>query len=85
MFKLPATLKTHFISTTEDIQLLSKGLENSDMIGVDSEWKPTFVKSQEERMAILQLSNLTEAFIVDLISLKDNKDLDKALTTIFTS
>ena len=84
MFKLPATLKTHFISTTDDIQLLSKGLENSDMIGVDSEWKPTFVKSQEERMAILQL-NLTEAFIVDLISLKDNKDLDKALTTIFTS
>ena len=35
-------------------------------------------------MAIFQLSSETDAFVIDLISLKDNAVLDAALVDIFT-
>ena len=60
-------------------------LLDSDIIGVDSEWKPIIAKMDKSRPALLQLSNRKAAFLVDLVSLAGNKALDKALCGIFQS
>ena len=54
------------------------------MIGMDSEWRPTVKPFADQKMAIFQLSSETDAYVIDLISLKDNAALDQALIDIFT-
>jgi len=51
---------------------------------MDSEWRPTVKPFAEQVLAIFQLSSDTDAYIIDLIALKDNMVLDAMLTEIFT-
>ena len=51
---------------------------------MDSEWRPTVKPFAEQKMAIFQLSSDTDAYVVDLVALKDNQALDQMLTAIFT-
>lgn len=56
------------------------------MIGMDTEWRPILrhFSDREERMATLQLSSETNAFVIDMIAFSKNKLLDEILTSIFT-
>lgn len=55
------------------------------MIGIDSEWKPQLCKWDRMRPALLQVSNLNAAYLIDLVSLANNSTLDNALCSIFRS
>ena len=52
----------------------------SDMIGMDSEWRPPISPYDIMRPGLLQLSNDKAAYLIDLISLANNKGLDDILT-----
>ena len=53
------------------------------LIGMDSEWRPNIKPFSVERIATLQLSSDTDAFIIDLIALGASPLLDAKLTEIF--
>ena len=70
-----STIQVHFIGAEADVPLLAR-LKGSPMIGMDSEWRPGIKPFSEQKMAIFQLSNETDAFVIDLIAFKDNAVLD---------
>ena len=51
---------------------------------MDSEWRPTVKPFATQKMAIFQLSSDTDAYLIDLIALKNNQALDQVLIEIFT-
>ena len=55
------------------------------MIGMDSEWRPVMSRVEATRPALLQLSDETTAFLIDLVALANNPVLDHVLTEIFTN
>lgn len=55
---LPATCTIHFICTVPDVALL-KSLIGKEMVGMDSEWRPTMTKFDNMRPALLQLADET--------------------------
>ena len=73
----------HFIGSDADVPLLER-LKGKPLIGMDSEWRPTVKPFSEQKMAIFQLASDTDAYVVDLISLKNSQALDQMLTAIFT-
>ncbi len=77
------SVNLHFIETESQVELLGR-LKGVPMIGMDSEWRPTVKPFAEQKLAIFQLSSATDAYVIDLIALKDNMVLDAMLTEIFT-
>lgn len=51
---------------------------------MDSEWRPTMTKLDLMRPALLQLSDQTTAYLIDLVALANNTLLDQTLCEIFT-
>jgi len=59
-------------------------LRGQKFIGVDSECRPVATRWLEANgPATLQLASHKEAFIIDLLSLKNSKKLDHMLAAIF--
>ena len=59
-------------------------------MGADAEWRCDEVQSHRARkdkvgIALLQLSSSQDVCLVDLVTLKDNQVLDKALTRLFNN
>lgn len=54
-------------------------------IGVDSEWRPSLTKFHITAPALLQISGANVAFLVDLVSLKDSRELNSKLSEIFSN
>jgi hypothetical protein len=54
-------------------------------IGLDSEWRPQMTKFESLRPSILQISNESKVFIIDLIALSSSISLDQTLTKIVTN
>lgn len=75
-------INLHFIGSEADIPLLDR-LQGVPMIGMDSEWRPNVKPFADQRLAIFQLSSETDAYIIDLIALMNNRVLDDKLTSIF--
>jgi predicted acyl esterase len=54
-------------------------------VGIDSEWRAQMMHfHQINGVALLQLGGYNDGFLVDMISLRDNEELDQMLTSIFT-
>lgn len=51
-------------------------LKGSEFVGMDSEWRPTMTKFNKMRPALLQLSNDSNAFLIDLVALANSTVLD---------
>ena len=54
-------------------------------MGMDSEWRPTMTKFDLMRPALLQLSDSSTAYLIDLVSLANNQQLDQVLSEVFTN
>ena len=80
---LPKEVQMHFIGEPKDLSVLAQ-LIGAPMVGMDSEWRPVISPFDPMRPALLQLSSEKEAYLIDLISLAGNKELDKILTKVFT-
>ena len=77
-------MSVKFIGTERECQQLRK-LIGKPIVGMDSEWRPTMTKFDSMRPALLQLSDETTAYLVDLVALAANPLLDNILTEIFTN
>ena len=60
-------------------------LIGAPMVGMDSEWRPVISPFDPMRPALLQLSSDTDAYLIDLVALSGNKELDDILTQVFTN
>ena len=82
---MPKDVNVFWVDDEKGVKKL-QGLtkDESEFIGVDSEWKPVFLKNQgPPRISILQVSGEKQTFVIDMIALKDSKKLDKVLTDVF--
>ena len=60
-------------------------LEESKVIGIDTEWKPDLkLGSEKNGPSVLQMASRDFILIIDLISLKDNEELNLRLSAILT-
>ncbi|EFN78697.1 Probable exonuclease mut-7-like protein [Harpegnathos saltator] len=55
-------------------EFLDNGLKGINMVGIDSEWKPSFVTKQSE-LALIQLATNENVYILDVITLNELHDL----------
>ena len=81
---LPKEVQINFIGTPQDLPVLAK-LIGAPMVGMDSEWRPVISPFDPMRPALLQLSSETDAYLIDLVALSGNKELDDILTQVFTN
>ncbi|EFO26611.2 hypothetical protein LOAG_01867 [Loa loa] len=58
------------IATPEDLEKLYPVIEEADLIGIDTEWKPLFMCTSE-RVALFQICVRRCSYLVDVITLED--------------
>jgi hypothetical protein len=83
-FVLPEEVKVHFISTENEVEKISI-LNESESIGVDCEWRPALIKFHKTNIALMQISDKNNVFLVDMMSLANSKALDDVLLEIFST
>ena len=64
---------------------MEKVLRDSTFIGMASEWRPLITKRDTNRPALLQIGNKEAVFLIDLIALEKNTELDYTLYSLFTN
>ncbi|KAG7169011.1 Exonuclease mut-7-like, partial [Homarus americanus] len=62
--------KVVIIDTVDSVERCTKELLSSPLLGIDTEWKPTFGTGAGEQAALLQLATTNQVFLLDLISLQ---------------
>lgn len=71
----------HVIDTLEKVDIAWKYLHQEPMLGFDTETRPSFTKGKVNKVALLQLSTLTDAFIFRL----NKTGLPEKITSILSS
>ena len=69
----------HLIENDQDLEKFSEVLLNCKAFGFDTETKPSFKKGDNFKMALLQLSNEEEAFLIRLHFITNFKIIKKLL------
>lgn len=62
--------KVIVVDTVSGFEDCVKDVCGSPVIGLDSEWKPSFGIGAAEQVALLQLATLTHVFLIDIVSLQ---------------
>lgn len=65
--QLPAATyhgRIHVIDKSEDIESAAKALREADIIGFDTETRPSFKKGQSYQVALMQLSTPTDCYLI---------------------
>lgn len=57
-----------------ELQECTDTISKSGVVGFDVEWQPTF-GAQTARAAILQIATINEAYVIDILSLRENEKL----------
>jgi hypothetical protein len=76
-------MQVRFIGRDQDIEQLKK-LIGAPFIGMDCEWRPPMSSFVKARPGLMQLSDQTTAYLIDLVALAESSALDKVLTDVFT-
>jgi len=79
---LPERVEVKFIADDDGCEEL-KNLVGKPVIGLDCEWRPNLTKFIKTDTAILQISDETTCYIIDLIALKGSQKLDRVLKAVF--
>lgn len=58
--------KIHLICNDEELSIVSDCLKSAKVLGFDTETKPSYVKGQVFKVALLQLSTETDAYLIRL-------------------
>ncbi|WP_258098739.1 3'-5' exonuclease [Marinoscillum pacificum] len=69
----------HLIATEEELNDALKGLQREPFLGFDTETKPTFNKGEYNQTALIQLSTMTDAYIIRVKDLGINNPLKNLL------
>jgi len=76
-------VQVEMIATDEDIAKLDD-LFGQPFVGVDTEWKPFFAPQHNKtQVSIIQLSTNSVVYVIDMIALKNNKNLNDYLYDLF--
>jgi len=67
--------KIRWISSWIELQECANNISKSNVIGFDVEWQPTF-GAQIARAAVLQIATGDEAYLIDILSLRENEKLE---------
>ena len=81
-FRLPSETNVTFIGSEEEIKLAEPLLE-ATCVGVDCEWRPSLVKFQNTKVALLQIGDKKNVFLFDMKKLNESSVLDELLTKVF--
>jgi LEA14-like dessication related protein len=71
-----------FIGSEEEVKLAEPLLE-STCLGVDCEWRPSLVKFNPTGVALLQIGDKKNIFLIDMKALNESEVLDELLTKVF--
>lgn len=58
--------KIHLICSNAELQAVAEGLTSAKILGFDTETRPSFVKGQVYKVALLQLSTEDDAYVIRL-------------------
>jgi ribonuclease D len=58
--------KIHFICNDSDLQSIAESLNSAKVLGFDTETRPSFKKGEVYKVALLQLSTDTDAYVIRL-------------------
>lgn len=85
-FKLPRDAIKLIDNPRSFLEFLDSGLKGVRVVGIDSEWKPTF-GIKKAQLALIQIATETNVYILDVITIGDQlEDLwSKFETTLFTN
>ena len=75
-------VQVHFITTEDDCERL-RDLISKPVIGLDAEWRPNMTKFIKTRPSLLQISDASNVYIVDLLSLSSSPKLNDILGQVF--
>lgn len=67
--------KIHLISSDEELVAVASSLKSAKILGFDTETRPSFVKGQVYKVALLQLSTENDAYIIRLHKISQFKVL----------
>eukprot|EP00899_Mesostigma_viride_P024696 jgi/Mesvir1/5410/Mv15476-RA.4 len=68
--ELPVGVRVRMVACAGDLAYATQCLLASSVVGMDTEWKPTFSRSAPPRpVAILSLASATQVFLFDMIAL----------------
>ena len=81
---LPSDTNVTFIGSEEELKSAEILLE-STCLGVDWEWRPSLVKYNITTVALLQIGDLKNIFLIDMKALSNSEALVELLTSIFGS
>ena len=71
--------KIHLINTDDELKEAFHVMAKSDFLGFDTETKPTFNKGEYNQTALIQLSTMTDAYIIRVKELGINNHLKNLL------
>lgn len=80
--RLPSDTNVTFIGSEEEIKL-AEPLLHSKCLGVDCEWRPSLVKFNTTGVALLQIGDKKDIFLIDMKALKESQILDDLLCKVF--
>jgi ribonuclease D len=63
--------KIHLIENDKELEHFFSKINNSNLLGFDTETRPSFKKGDVFKMALLQLSNETDAYLIRLHTIND--------------
>lgn len=67
--------KIHLVCSDEELKKISSELSTAKVLGFDTETRPSFVKNQTFKVALLQLSTETNAYLIRLHKISDFQNL----------
>ncbi|KAK9690248.1 hypothetical protein RND81_09G115500 [Saponaria officinalis] len=77
-----------WVDAVDSLQAATSYIEGCKVVGLDSEWKPNYIKgSKPNKVSIMQIASEKVAFVFDLIKLYDEvpEVLNNCLARIFQS
>lgn len=84
-YQMPEESVVEFIGCEEDIEK-AKSLIDMEVIGVDSEWRPTINNlATGHRVALLQVGNRHEVFLFDMLVMPFIPEFDELMTKVFSN
>jgi hypothetical protein len=75
-------VKVEMIEREEDVERM-KVLFESEVVGMDTEWRPSLHKLDISKPNVFQISSDSHAFVIDLDSLSGSPSLNYILSTVF--
>lgn len=71
------TGKIHLIATDQELQMIALALSGAKILGFDTETKPSFKKGDVFKVALLQLSTETDAYLIRLANVTQHHIIQK--------